>query len=657
MSQHRDDEVLIGSSIGDWRLESLVESRAQSRVYLATREDKGFTQTSALRLLRHAHAGAAETDRFARLRSLLAGTEHPNIARFLDGGTSLRGRLWFATEFVVGEPVDTYARRHTLPLDRRLDLFVQICDAVAYLHGRLLVHGELAPGSVLVDARGHVRVLELGGQSDAPGDSRFLPPEWEPGQPPRMSWDVYALGALLALLCRADTAPAAQRRRNDLDRIIEKARRALPAERYTSVAELRADISRFRSHQPILARAQTPAYRSAKFLRRHWLGFSATLVTGLALFIGLGVAIWQADRAILERDRAEAMNRFMQEVLAEADPYSADLNRSVREALVEASALLDERFAQQPELEMALRQTVGGIQVKLRDLEQGEENLNRAIALAESGFPADNEIRLRAIADIAWAHYERDEFAEAIAQYESILALLNDTHPRDLRRTVHNDLGVALNRSGQYEAAITQLEASLDYVGDDAAERAAVLINMGYAYAYLEQPKLAEANYLEAFELLDTLGPSGKTAAYAYALNNYGRVLAGMQREDEALDFYKKSLSVRRDVFGERSDAVGAQMLNTGRLLLDMQRPTEALPYLDDALAILAMHRESDSFYMAIARASQARALLLVSEDKGRREDAIKTLEDVILWLQANRSSRVERFLAQFQEWRDQAQR
>lgn len=647
MTADPQDEALVGSRVGAWTLESLVDAGDTDRVYLATREDKGFTQTSALRILRSKGQRHALGQGFTTQRQLLASIEHPCIARFLDGGVTEEGCLWLAAEYVVGLPIDIYVGKKALGLAQCLDLFDQLCDAMAYLHQRLITHGDVSPAKVLVDASGHVRVLEI--------YRRFAP---RSQQSLNTAEDVHAMGGLLAAMLRAVDARSWNKaeQNRDLNAVLSKTQHARIENRYQSVAELRADIRAYRDHRPVRARTQTALYRTSKFLRRHWLGFSATVAAGVSLFVGLTLALWQADRAILERDRAEAMNRFMQEVLAEADPYSADQDRTVRETLVEASALLDERFADQPDLEMALRQTVGGIQVKLRDLDEGEKNLRRVLELTDARVPRDDEIRLRALADLGWASYERDDFAQAISTYRSILELLDDRHPRDLHRLVHNDLGVALNRSGEYEVAVEELKASLAYLEvDDADQRAAVLINLGYAYGYLERFEQAEATYLEAIEILDTLGPLGRKAAYAYVLNNYGRILARQSRMDEALGLYQKSLAVRREVFGVNSDAVGAQMLNVGRLLMDMQRPEQALPYLSDAIEVLEQHRETQSFYMSIARASHARAVLLVDPNRDARDQALQVLDEVLQWLADNSSPRTERFLTQFQEWRDEA--
>lgn len=440
--------------------------------------------------------------------------------------------------------------------------------------------------------------------------------------------------------------------RGDLDTILARALHKDPARRYRSVAELKEDIERYRDNRPIQARRDSAAYRSGKFLRRHWRGLGATAAVMLALAIGLAAALWQAEEATRQRDRAEAMIGFMQEVLVEADPYRAGADKRIRDVLVEASALLGSRFLGQPLLEASLRQSVGGVQIKLRDLDAGEENLRRAIALADAHLPETHLIRLRAEADLAWAHYERDELDQAIALYRSILERATSQHPKTFRSLVHNDLGVALNRKGDYQEAITQLDTALSLVGTDDKQRAATLVNLGYAFGYLEQLDRAQAYYQEAIATFTAMGEAGQTAELAYALNNFGRIAALQERYPEALELYERSARVRARVFGERSDAVGTQHLNIGRLLLDIGDVMRARSELDLALDILGEHRAQDSFYMQLARGSHARAVtLLDSVDSSAYAQALEDLSEAIAYLRSARMARNTRFMRQFETW------
>lgn len=699
----------VGQSIGPWRVEALIDTGGMGSVYRATRIEEDFTQIGALKLVRVGFETDELVQRFARERQLLASVEHPHIARLLDGGTTAEGLPWLAMEYVDGLPIDAYSDRRRLTLQQRLDLFDQLADAIGYLHQNLIIHRDIKRSNVLVDANGHVRVLDFGianlldetsGQEEATAVRRLslaaAAPEQVRGEAARTATDIYALGVLLyrlltgvppycitnelsatqieELICERVPSPAslalaasedasahAERCRSslrrlggdlsgDLDAILAKTLHKDPARRYGSVAELRADIQRHRENRPILARPDSAAYRTRKFVRRYWRGLAATTVTMAALAVGLMAALWQADEARHQRDRAEAMNAFMQEVLAEADPYEGDVDKTVREALAEAGALLDSRFADQPLLESSLRTSVGAVQITLLDLDAGESNLNRALALTEDRLPPEHIDRLRVEANLAWLANERENYTQSLERYQSILDRLSDEHDPDFRAIVHNDFGVVLNHVERYADALSHLQTAMR-LSPEAADRVATLINLGYAADGLGRLEEAKAHYQEAIDALRSRGEAGVTADLAHVLNNYGNILSQQDRDDEALPYYLESLDVRYRVFGQRSESAATQHLNVGRLLLDMQRPGEALSHLETAVELLPLYRDETSVYTLVARASHARAVLLTDPDGPGRQRALQTLETTLGHMQAEDAIRASRFAEQTAQW------
>ncbi|MEL7451738.1 MAG: protein kinase, partial [Pseudomonadota bacterium] len=122
---------------GPWRLIERVGRGGMGEVWRAER-DAEFDQTAAVKLVRPG-LGDALVARFRGERQILAGLDHPAIARLLDGGTASDGRPYLATEFVPGEPVTAWADRRRLGVNDRLALFTEVCEAVAYAHRRLVV--------------------------------------------------------------------------------------------------------------------------------------------------------------------------------------------------------------------------------------------------------------------------------------------------------------------------------------------------------------------------------------------------------------------------------------------------------------------------------------------------------------------------------------
>ena len=195
---------------GPWTPVRLVGRGGMGEVYLAERRGGGFEQRAALKLIQPGLAPELVA-RFRAERAILAGLEHPGIARLLDGGVASDGRPYLATEFVDGVPLTDYADDRRLSVNERLALFAEVCEAVAYAHRNLVVHRDLKPSNILVTDEGRVKLLDFGIARllDAEPDDAltrtgqramtpaYAAPEQVRGDRPTTATDAYALGVLL----------------------------------------------------------------------------------------------------------------------------------------------------------------------------------------------------------------------------------------------------------------------------------------------------------------------------------------------------------------------------------------------------------------------------------------------------------------------------
>src|SRR5262245_4862251 len=113
--------------------------------------------------------------RFKTERQILAALDHRNIARLLDGGTTPRGLPYVVMELVEGEPIDAWCEGRKLSTRDRVQLFLQVCAAVAYAHQRLVVHRDLKPNNILVTGDGSVKLLDFGIAKLMEDDNPTLP--------------------------------------------------------------------------------------------------------------------------------------------------------------------------------------------------------------------------------------------------------------------------------------------------------------------------------------------------------------------------------------------------------------------------------------------------------------------------------------------------
>ncbi len=206
-----------GARVGPYELVRTLGSGGMGEVWLARRVDQISAAPVALKLL-HAHlARSATRARFVREGLILGELRHDHVARLLDAGLHSDARPWLALEYVEGERIDVACDRRQLDIDARLRLFLQVCEAVAHAHARLVVHRDLKPSNILVTAEGSVKLLDFGIAKLIADDSgmavteitrlgsraftpEYAAPEQINGGPITTATDVHALGALMYLL-------------------------------------------------------------------------------------------------------------------------------------------------------------------------------------------------------------------------------------------------------------------------------------------------------------------------------------------------------------------------------------------------------------------------------------------------------------------------
>ncbi len=354
----------IGRRIGPYEIEALVGRGGMGEVYRARRSDAQYEKEVAIKLVPGGYHAAFVLERLRAERQILAGLEHPHIARLIDGGAADDGTPYMVMEFVDGMPIDRYCKQRKLPLRERLRLFRDVCSAVSYAHQRLVVHRDLKPGNILVTDDGGVKLLDfgiakvlqptVGDGSGVPAPTlmqaltpQFSSPEQILGRPVTTASDVYSLGVVLYVLLTGrspyrsaldstqdairevcDTQPLrpsaalpaagqqhGERLDHDLDAIVLQALRKEPEQRYASVEQLSDDIRCYLAGLPVKARGDETGYRARKFLRRHRFEAAAAALMAFALVGGTIVSLREARIAteqerLADEQRARAERHF-----------------------------------------------------------------------------------------------------------------------------------------------------------------------------------------------------------------------------------------------------------------------------------------------------------------------------------------------------------
>jgi serine/threonine protein kinase len=203
-----------GKRIGPYEIVEEIAQGGMGAVYRAVRADGQYKQQVALKIVRSELGAEFTGARFKNERQILATLNQPNIARILDGGTTAEGMPYFVMEFVEGQRLDEYCDAQNLATNERLGLFLQVCSAVQYAHQRLIIHRDIKPGNILVNAEGVPKLLDFGiakilessEASNQPEQTinliRLLTPEYASpeqvkGEPITTTSDIYSLGVVL----------------------------------------------------------------------------------------------------------------------------------------------------------------------------------------------------------------------------------------------------------------------------------------------------------------------------------------------------------------------------------------------------------------------------------------------------------------------------
>ena len=345
---------MSGQRAGLYRLTALIGHGGMGAVYLGVRDDDQFQKQVAIKILKRGMDTDFLLRRFRQERQILAGLEHPFIARLIDGGAMDDGRPYLVMEHVDGVPITRYCAENSLSIPERLRLFRLVCEAVQHAHQHLVVHRDIKPSNILTTREGVPKLLDFGiakvlhpglpeGLTLTRREQQMMTPDYASpeqfrGLPISTASDTYSLGAVLyellsgerphrfesdslvdleRAICEVDplrpslVAPKHLRRRlsGDLDNIVLTAMRKEPQRRYASAAEFSEDLRRHLEGLPVLARDHRWTYRAGKFIRRNRIAVGAALVVAATLVGGMVTTAVQARRAERRFEVAREMAR------------------------------------------------------------------------------------------------------------------------------------------------------------------------------------------------------------------------------------------------------------------------------------------------------------------------------------------------------------
>jgi eukaryotic-like serine/threonine-protein kinase len=633
------EEISNGTRLGAWRILRLIGRGGMGDVYEAARALGDYEQRVAIKLLQR--ESGTQLQRFQVERQILARLEHPGIARLHDGGVTADGRPYMVMEFVAGCSITEFCTRTGASLHQRLQLFMQVCDAVACAHRNLIVHRDLKPSNILVTADGEVKLLDFGiaklmdaqqAQLTVAAATFLTPscaaPEQLTGAPLTTATDVYALGLLLfELLTGAHPwvgpdipmmqamrsvlqrpAPMAsrtaeQRRgpiaarliRGDLDAIVAKALRAEPTHRYATVAALKLDVERVLRGEPVEARAGARLYVFGRMLRQFRWAVAAVAAIVITLTCSLGFASWQAQRAAVERDaarrdaaREEAVRYNLTSMFRSAIANRGQQPATAKSMIDDSAQRVLREYRDKPQL-------AGQIVLTLADLYGALEDATGAGTLlegfvAEAGPDADPAALADArekLANIELIRGHTDRAAQLLDQAEEYWKRAPQSNMED--RLEGLGVRAKLQRTrGDVDGAIaTGREAIAQRIalsGHDHRETAILYNSLAISLISANRLDEALAAYRETTSIYQSLGlGDGLDAQIILANTGTLELRIGDLRNAEVL--LANAIERQRALAGD-SAAVAAAMGYYGRLLTITNRPQPAIDQLRQGVAL-----------------------------------------------------------------------
>ncbi len=614
--QAASDQHWQGRMVNGFRIERELGTGGMGQVFLAKRIDNNIDHAVAIKILHPGFQQSPLLKRFSAERQILAALQHPNIAYFVDAGTDESGSPYVVMEYVDGLPITSFASMHALDLNARIQLVLQVIDALSYAHQQLVVHRDIKPSNVLVTKTGQVKLLDFGVAKllannvdqtvtrDRAYTLAYAAPEQLLAANVGVTCDVYAAGQLCYELL-AGSAPFAsfadrplqlerqilevppqslqscyrqhaasighrslnqayaRKLQGELEAILQKALRKEPHLRYRSADDLADDLSAYLSARPVRAKSGGAWYRAQKFLARHRL--SSALAIGLCVgtVISSIVIIKQNQQLRVEKERAESALAIFNDAMVSADPARvANGQNTVRDVLAQSVLSIRKMKTSQPENFLSLGAGLAEVQFEL--------------GLQEDALQLAQELYTSAEQNVRIASKQR-------SQRLIIQALVALGRYQDAQK----EIDIAINSGNAEDSAILAARGQLA-TAQKQPEKALTLLNLA----------------------LKKMTPEPTDIVWVYANLRKADALRVSERDDEAIQTMDDLIRQLTTSIGEKHVYTIRSRLYRADQLRRMKRIQPALQEGKELIRLVTASYGEDSSFSGRAHASLASALM-----------------------------------------------
>ncbi len=470
--------VSMPRTIGQFHIKRVIAYGGMGAVYEARQEHP--RRTVAVKVMKGGIASRSALRRFEYESQLLARLRHPGIAQIYEAGTHVDPRApgepvpYFAMEYIPNAlSVTRYVHDHQFSTRQKLELFIQVCDAVHHGHQKGIIHRDLKPANILVDSNGQVKVIDFGVARSTDSDLalttlqtnvgqlvgtlQYMSPEQCQADPHDIDIrsDVYALGIVLyelltgelpydisratifeaSLVIREQQAVSLRilnkALRRDVETVVLKALEKDRDRRYRSAAEFSDDLQRYLNDEPISARPPSLVYQLRVFARRNRGFIGAVTAVFIVLLAGAIVSTtlyFSAEaarqQAVTEEAKFKQVVRLMNTMLEGVGPSTGEGRATLlREILDETTLNVATELAGQPEVEAMIRTTLGNTYGQLGEFKTAELHLQKALVLRKQLFGDEHVDVARSLGKLGWLLLRKGDHAEAAALHNEALAM------------------------------------------------------------------------------------------------------------------------------------------------------------------------------------------------------------------------------------------
>jgi serine/threonine protein kinase/TolA-binding protein len=588
-SPHGRRPSLLGQVIDErYRVVSILGRGGSGTVYLGERADQQYSAKVAIKVIDES-ASASFGPRFRAERQILANLNHPNIARLLDAGETEAHQPYLVMEYIQGESVDQYCDRHRLDLRARLELALQICQAVQYAHQNLIVHRDIKPANILVTSDGVPKLLDFGiaklldaGPSDLTRmNDRLLTPEYASpeqilGQPVTTVSDVYSLGVVLYQLLtglRPYNLSSASASQLELERAIcvtDPMRPSAAVRAAQSVVPTNGELS---IGALAAARSTTPE----KLVRE------------------LGGDL---DAIVMRAMRKEPQLRY-----SSIEQLIADIRRYLANEPVHARqgnwAYFSSRFIRRHRVAVAAGVTVAALIVtSLIVLSIQRAAIQHALELVtqqkETAERVSGHFRDIFAAANPYVNFGREMSARELLDQARLGIDADPNMNPHVRSELQENIGVAYRRLGEANEAVEQLESALrlrrELDTDPSSPKILTnLVELAIAERDAGLTERSDEHFREVQELMANMGEPDPVAR-AKLLAEIGRLEAMRSRPLQALAAFDEALVLMRAAKGSRDPEIGSILSEQANLYT----------WIDDYARAEAVARQAVDIYKSV---------------------------------------------------------